>query len=65
MTNRMSSTQQRIDDQRAIVDSLAPGTERHRLATKILLLLQDSLHLMVEIETLISDAKNVRDDKPD
>lgn len=56
----MPPMQERIDAQRVIVASLVPGSDEHKLATKILLLLQDSLHLMNEIDALTNDAKALR-----
>ena len=44
----------RIDRQMKIVASLDPGTTHHRLATNVLLVLQDSLHVVTEARATIA-----------
>ncbi len=57
---RQRFTQERIDAQQLLVASLRPGTEEHRLSVKVLLLLQDALHLLIEAEALLAAAGSKR-----
>ena len=52
-STRQRDTQERIDAQLRAVASLVPGTAEHRLSVKVLLLLQDAMHLLVEMEALL------------
>ena len=47
----------RIRDQMKRVASLTPGTERHRIATEVLLLLQDGAHVMTEARAMLREAR--------
>ena len=47
----------RIRDQMKRVASLTPGTERHRIATEVLLLLQDGAHVMAEARAMLREAR--------
>ena len=47
----------RIDSQAAIVARLVPGTEDHRTATSVLLLLQDSLFVLSQTNMLLRAAR--------
>ena len=57
---RQNGTQARIDVQRGIVASLVPGSPEHELATRVLLLLQDSLHLHQQIDELMAAARRMQ-----
>lgn len=59
-----ATTEQRIAAQREIVASLVPGCPQHELAVRVLLLLQDSMHLMQEIDALMRQAQKLRDHPP-
>ena len=50
--NRLSGTEERVAAQRARVASLEPGTDEHRIATNVLLLMADSLHVLGEADNL-------------
>lgn len=52
-----SDVQRRIDEQSRRVASLMPGTKDHEIATNVLLLLQDSAHVLIETRTMIRTAR--------
>ena len=51
------ATQARINKQRMLLATLAPGTPDHRLASDTLLVLQDCLHVIVETRELLDAAR--------
>ena len=54
------ATQRRIEAQSALVATLTPGSPEHRLATNVLLLLQDGLFLLSETEGLLERIRRSR-----
>lgn len=52
-------TERRIEEQRLVVASLEPGSRRHEMATNILLLMRDTLHLVIQIEALSAEARGI------
>jgi hypothetical protein len=46
-----------IQRQRALVDRLEPGSEQHKRAVELLLLLQDSLHALTEARELLDKVR--------
>lgn len=52
-----SATQARIDDQIALVAGLKPGSDAHRVATSVLLMLQDSLFVMSQTKMIVDAAQ--------
>ena len=62
-SSRQKDTQKRIEAQQAVIASLRPGSAEHRLSVKVLLLLQDALHLLVETEALLADARRTAGDR--
>ena len=57
LSARQIATQGRIDEQLKYVASLTPDTAEHRLAVKVLLLLQDGLHVFQEVDALLASAR--------
>lgn len=55
--DRLSKTKERVAQQRVRVASLEPGAESHRLATNVLLLMIDSLHVLDEADRMIQSLK--------
>ena len=51
------ATQERIDDQAAIVAKLRPGSKVHQLAASILLLLQDSQFELSQAYMMVAVAR--------
>lgn len=52
-----AAAQERIERQGETVASLLPGTEHHRLAMSVLLLLKDSMVVMAETQATIAVAR--------
>ncbi len=52
----LSATQARIDAQSTIVAGLLPGSADHRIATSVLLMLQDSLFILTQSKTMVDAA---------
>ena len=50
----LRETEERVAEQRMRVATIAPGTEYHKIATNVLLLLQDSLHALREAHETIA-----------
>ncbi len=53
---RHGATRERIEAQIALVAALTPGSREHRIATRVLLLLQDGLFLLTETDGLLRAA---------
>lgn len=47
----------RVERQAALVRKSQPGTPAHRAATQALLVLQDSLHALIESRALLAEAR--------
>lgn len=55
------AAQGRIEAQMAIVATLRPGSPDHRVATSVLLMLQDSLFVMSQAEMLLKAVRQHSD----
>ena len=57
-TSAIDATKMRVKEQESQVRSLEPGSKHHRVAVNVLLLLQDSLHVLTEAHELIQAARS-------
>ena len=51
--DRLSETKERVAEQYVRIASLEPSTDEHRIATNVLLLMTDSLHVLSEANRMI------------
>ena len=49
-----------IDDQIAVIATLTPGCDEHRVATNLLLMLQDGLELLLQTRDMVRRANAIR-----
>ena len=54
----LERTSQRIIRQQAVVDGLDPGTDEHRVAANLMLLLQDAMALLIEVRVTVEKRQN-------
>ena len=54
-----SDEQLRISDQLKRLASMVPSTKEHRIATNVLLLLQDSAHMLVAARVMLQEAREM------
>ena len=59
LTPAMQATHRYILEQERLVATLVPGTRDHRLATKVLLLLRDSLYAIASAEVALANANKL------